>query len=183
MASKPQKERVRSAAFISKTGEDSKSPSVDTIELQTRFANGVKHVAKLSELPGAIVTSLAWFGLNNKFGDAMARNGGISVDDAIETVDSVYDSLKRGVWREATERGPNIALIIAAIFRAKNEKPTPEREKVLSDKLQDDAFRKGAMENFAVAAAHATILAERQAERAKSARDAAKGKTADLSAF
>lgn len=185
MASKSAKERVRAAAYIDGKGVESRAPTADTVALRTKFTNGTVLECKLAELPAPIRSVvLPFFGLNKKFSDAMAREGGISVDDAIETCEEVWDSLKRGVWREPTERGPNIGLIIAAIFRAKGEKPSPEREDKLSKQLADPAQRLGAMNNPAIKAAYAAITAERAQARAKeAAADATKAGKVDLTQF
>ena len=182
MASKSQKERVRTAAYVDKDGKEERSPTANTVALVTKFTNGETIRMELSKLPVPMRSVvLPFFGLNKKLSDSMAREGGISVDDAIEVCEEVWDSLTRGVWREPTERGPNIGLIIQAIFRARNEKPTPEREKVLGEKLADKATREGTMENKAVKAAYATIVAERAAARAKEAQaEAGKEKGATI---
>lgn len=183
MASKSAKDRVRAAFYVGPAGE-SRSPVATTNTLETRFTGGEKLSMKLTELPPGMSNVLAFFGLNKKLSDSMAKEGGISVDDAIETCEEVWDSLKRGVWREPTERGPNIGLIIEAIFRAKNEKPSDAREKDLSTKLAAAEYRNGAMNNPAIKAAYETIKAERAAARAKAATaDASKAGKVDLSQF
>lgn len=183
MASKSAKDRVRTAFYIGPAGE-SRAPLAATTALETRFTNGDKLSMSLKDLPAGMANVLAYFGLNKKLSDSMAREGGISVDDAIETCEEVWDSLKRGVWREPTERGPNIGLIIQAIFRAKNEKPTEAREKELSTKLAQADYRLGAMKNPAIAAAYAAIQAERSAARAKEmAAESVKAGKVDLSSF
>lgn len=184
MASKAAKDRVRSAFYLSATNAETRSPTGDTVTLETRFANGTKLTHKLNDLSAGMRNTLAFFGLNKKFSDSMAREGGITVDDAIEVCEEVWDSLKRGVWREPTERGPNIGLIIQAIFRARNEKPSEARETKLSAQLADPTQRAGAMNNPAIKAAYAAIMAERAQARAKEAQaDATKAGKVDLTQF
>jgi polyhydroxyalkanoate synthesis regulator phasin len=184
MASKSGKDRVRQAFYMGPTSGETRAPQGDTNVLETRFTNGSKVKHSLNDLKPEMRNVLSYFGLNKKFSDSMAKEGGISVDDAIEVIDEVWDSLKRGVWREPTERGPNIGLIIQAIFRAKNEKGTPEREAKLSKQLADAEQRLGAMNNPAIKAAYTAIMAERAQARAQEAATAAKtaGKV-DLTTF
>jgi hypothetical protein len=80
----------------------------------------------------------------------------------------------RRALRKPTAKEQKINRLIQAIFRLKDEKPTPEREAKLSMQFADPRQLRIAMNIPEIKAVHYAILAEEAQARAEDAAEAAK---------
>lgn len=169
---------IAKKVYVSSTGEETRSPTVESERLEFRFSDGTTKSLKFSGFPDEIQTLFGWNGLSQKVGDSYANAE--SVDDAIETFEGIVDRLMDGEWTADREGGVvHTAVILEAIRRTKSDAGQPFDEAATKEKLKGADYRKMALDIPEVALHQKDVLAERAAERAKKAREALKPSAGD----
>jgi hypothetical protein len=133
------------------------------------FADGVKLVAQLANIPQDIVNRLALHGLSQKLGDSYASAGekGWSISDCRDEAQRVLDNLIGGVWA-AKGGGTGVTILAEALARVAG-KAIDEAVDVITG-LSDDQ-RKALEKDARIKAAMLDIKAERAKERAEAMTD------------
>lgn len=180
-----EKASVCKKVYVNTAGEETRSATADSVRLEFRFANGNVHVVEPKDHPGNISTCLGWFGISEKYGNAYAGAKG-DADTAEEAFLSMQEQLQGGTWVEKAEVGPRPSLIadaIIAALTAAGQKVDEKRAASVREKVKDKATRDGALKDPVIKAEYEAIKAKRAAERAKAARDLAKGKEVTVPGF
>lgn len=186
---------VAKRLYIAKDGSETRHARTDTVGMRFNFTNGKSLEIGADGVHKEVRNACMWHGVNQKVGDGFAGAGG-DADAAYESANSIAERLAEGTWVQTRESaGPSTGLLVEAIVRAKiaggeaKTNFTDERKAAIAGKLKGKTpeatkmARDGALANPAIHAAFEQIKAERAAEKAKAAADAAKDVEVDLSAF
>ncbi len=186
---------VAKRLYVNKDETETRHATPQTVGMRFEFTNNLNLVIGADGIHKDVRNACMWHGVNQKVGDGFAGAKG-DADAAYESANSIAERLAEGIWVQTRESaGPSTGLLVEAIVRAKiaggeaKTNFTDERKAAIAGKLKGETpeatktARAGALANPAIAAAFEQIKAERQAAKAKAAADAAKGETADLSAF
>lgn len=179
------KSSVCKKVYVDANGEETRSVTPDTVELQFRFENGNTHKRKPSDYPKEIEHCLAFFGVSEKDGNAYAGSKG-DPDVAEELFLSMDEQLMGGTWVEKAEAGPRPSLIADAIIAAlvsAGQKVDDTRATAIREKVKDKDTREGALKDPVIKAEYEAIKAKRAAERAKDAAKKAKGVEVTVAGF
>lgn len=189
---KTKKNKVCSKVYIRKDGTESSSAHADATELQFRFHDGPKgeiktvKTIKLGDNPDAIETCLAWFGRSEKYGNFFAGVKG-NAAEAVESFVTGAEILAAGEWkerREGVESRPSMVLAaVLAFLMDEGETMDDKRKARVKEKVSTTDGRKKARANPKIEAHYQSIVADHAAEKAKSAKAAAKGTDSGLSGF
>ena len=171
------KTSVCKKVYLNKDGEETRSATAASVQLQFRFANGNTHAVQTADHPGEILACLGWFGISEKYGNAYAGAKG-DADTAEEAFLSMQEQLRGGTWVEKAEGGPRPSLIadaIIAALTAAGQTVDDKRATTVREKVKDKDTRDGALKDPVIKAQYEAIKAARAATRAKEAAAAAKG--------
>lgn len=174
--------KISSNVYVTKAGEVHKNPVPEAKTVRTVFSNGEEHDINLSDLSKEMLACAALQGLSIKVQRAFASANG-SVDDAVEAYLTVRENLLAGTWNTKREgAGPRLSILAEAIAAALEEKgQTVDDARMASivAKLSDESgdAKELAMKDLKVKAHYERIKAERAAERASKAAEAANGES------
>lgn len=178
-----EKAKVCNKVFILSGGEETNNATPDAEAVVFRFVNGNNHTVHLEDFPEHIRNALMWHGISAKLGDVYAGSKG-DADLAEETFLTAYERLVGGDWMKAREGvGARPSLVVEAIVAAlekAGEEVSDARREAIREKCKDKATRDAAIEDPAIKVEYERIKLDRQKEREKAAREAAKGKTSNL---
>ncbi len=172
-----EKTSVCKKVYVNAEGEETRSATAASTELQFRFANKNTHKVTMADHPANILACLGWFGVSEKYGNSYAGAKG-DADAAEEAFLSMQEQLRGGTWVEKAEGGPRPSLIadaIIAALTAAGQTVDDKRAAGVREKVKDKATREGALKDPVIKAQYEAIKAARAATRAKEAAAAAKG--------
>jgi hypothetical protein len=162
-------------------GQRSVPNEAETVDrLEFRFADGTVQTIKTSDFPANVILAATWHGLSQKIGDSYASSKDVT-ECATKASERIAD-LKDGNWITEAEGGAARPTLLAeAIVRATADSANPISLEQATEVVSgwDTDTRKEAQSDPSVAAALATIKAERAAEAAKKANKAAKDAAKD----
>lgn len=171
--------------FILADGSESRHASPEVESLEFRLTNGSVHSVKKENVGPDCWIASAWHGLSQKGGDTYA--GAKDADEAEDRLAAILERLSENEWIKARESaGPRTSILAEAVksaLMANGETVDDNRFASIAEKLKDKATREGTIANPVIAAEYERIKAERAAQRAEKAKEAAAGQSADLSQF
>lgn len=190
--SKTKKNKVCTKVYVQADGTETSSASFEAVRLEFRFHDGpgghIKTVKTVNrgDNPADIETCLDWFGRSEKYGNFFAGVKG-NAAEAVESFITGAEILAAGEWkerREGVESRPSMVLAaVLAFLESKGETIDDARKARVKEKVSTTDGRKKARANAEIESHYQTIVAAHAAEKAKSAKDAAKGKDSGLSGF
>lgn len=167
--------------FFNAAGEQFKRPTAGVVGFCLQDVKSKREIKReFSAYPIPVQTCAMAFGFMTSLGNTVGK-----ADSDFEDAEARDEVFMNGEWAEAAEGGPRISLLILAIIKAAAKKgkelvadgPNGVTEKV---KALDEAARKAASDDPAIAEAMAEIKLERAKEAAKAAKEAAKGSTSSV---
>ena len=177
MSAKAKSERVSENKYLANDNSETSKPNGSTVAIRKTFSDGSKLVAKISDLPKEIKRACCMFGLNTKLNNAMAvpdaKN--MTASEKAQLVVDCWDNLVQGLWNEeGGERGPNVKILIDALYRHRKLTPSDEQTAIWRAKLIQGDVAKTMAKDAHIAVHIAAIKQELAAVRAKEARELAK---------
>ena len=130
-------------------GEEGSHAGEDTTGLFFKFSNGHVVNVEVEKLADSIKLAALFHGLSQKIGDTYA--GADSVEEAIESAETVLERLYGGEWikpREAAGPRPSLVLdaVVAALIAA-GETVSDERKEKARETLKDPKKRQDALKD------------------------------------
>ena len=170
MADTHKRAKVCTKFYILPDGSESRSAKANAKSLEFRFANGHTHAVKREDHPDNIRACHEWFGISEKRGNAFAGAKG-DADAAEELFLSMDEQLRAGTWVERAEGvGVRPSFVVDAVVKAlttTGQKVDEKRLASIKETLKEKKARDGALKDPAIAAAYATLKAERAIAKAK----------------
>ncbi len=176
------RESIAKKIYVDAEGNESSHAGPNVVSLRFDFSDGTNISVSKENVGATCQIASFWHGLAQKLGDTYA---GKTVSEAIDAVETVLERLAADDWVKAREgAGARPSLVVDAIIAAliaAGQSVNDERRASITAKTKDKADRDSALGNPVIKAAYEKIKADRAAERASKAADAARGEALDIS--
>ena len=197
MAEKTKRQSKAKIFYLQSDASEKRHVTPETVGLRVEFTDGTSLTlvgdAPVEMLPDAYAhpdnsfvieptmkVCATWYGSARKL--SVGYGGDKEVSDAIETCTAHLERLALGEWSEERERaGPVISILVQAIVAARVNAGLEADEAKIAEMLKSDKDKRdGALGNLAIKAEYERIRAERAAERAVKASEAATADDAEV---
>jgi len=166
---------IAKKVYVTPTGEVTHAQP-DVTKMEFRFSDGTTVTVDRTKLGKNVQAAAFWHGISQKLGDSYA--GAESVDEAIESIETLLERLGADDWVKAREAaGPRPTMVVDAVVAAliaAGQKVDDARRAKIAEKLKTNDARQAALKDARVSAEYEKLRAAKAAERAKAAADKAK---------